>query len=431
MARSRRRETVKTSKLKTLLCTYVDKPEGCQYGANCAFAHSVEELRTEDSTPPERPQDKRESTPNSKGDGRRDEDGESSAHVPFLSINNTRVNHVNKEATEPKGGEARIPGLAVTPAGVSAYPPQSAGFQPAYPAARPPRKGGQKKAPHRHVANQQGSHQVMKMSWNPSNRTAEAEAVMAQRTLGGGMFQSDTFTHALFAPTMPSSYVFVTDPGNTMPMIPMHMTGLPDGRADPWGGQQLVYSMIAPGPLPAQVHTGPTVHTGPPASAPVGGMPSPELPVALDYYPLAYRDWTAATDLSPKPSMLSSAGGIAAPKYVTPDSSPTPADFAAFSASELSTSPELPSAVPEKKLPLRFPCKMMHGTAVEKPKKMRRLVVMNQHKSSCRVTGLAPAEPAEDDILGTHICSSLAAVAREREGGVMGASLTNEVEYVI
>lgn len=47
MLRSRRKETVKLSKVKTLLCTYVDAPDGCPYGDKCAFAHSVSELRKE------------------------------------------------------------------------------------------------------------------------------------------------------------------------------------------------------------------------------------------------------------------------------------------------------------------------------------------------------------------------------------------------
>eukprot|EP00796_Vickermania_ingenoplastis_P001016 gene1016-606_t len=345
MARSRRRETVKTSKLKTLLCTYVDKPEGCQYGDKCAFAHSLEELRSEVAAPsatPGRPGSAAPGSDSSAVAAMRDSpttgEAELNAHLPFLSINNLRVNPPTSAAGAGCAG-LETHSATATPFGLLAGHPFPQAFYPPQPQpSAPPRMSP--------AAAQDGSgvgpHSVVKTTWRPSSRTGGArDEHLPLRSVAGSLFHHDaaqhSFMHSLFAP---SSYVLVADPSN------------PNATAD----------------------SSPRAGHSPPGPRRGRHRPQP-----LDFYPLAYRDWAAA--------MKPRRAAVRLPANGPP----------AGSSSGQAAAEETPAATRAARNRVR-PCKVVLGTAVEKPK--RRRIVTNQHQSSCRDIR-SPVESAETELFRT------------------------------
>lgn len=442
MSRGRRRETVKTSKLKTMLCTYVDLPEGCQYGENCAFAHSIEELRTETQSASDpvggQPVTSSPDLLQQKGTDTTEPNG-SSAHIPFLSINNRdRVNDlpdISDNFLFSDGNEvgSTPPPLAFSytveePVATGALTP------PQEPLARPQRvaKPSVDKGPQPHhgggVNSAAPPRHVMKVSWNPSNRSGDGQTFQ-HRTVETSLLHpygthntavNHSGLHSIVSAPQSSSYVLLTHPLAAYGGGPMMMPGLDScvpvapidpnqhpsqslysfhpnvppnssnqsAPGDPWAsGATLMYSMLPPGMRPIGSLQ---ACTGQPSTAPSLGSSAPvgnEAPVSLDYYPSAYRDWTTRATLVKTSMPMGRSDGL----LDIPSSHPMQgesegcASGSAMQASHVEMSRPInatdSAARVIKHRRQRLACQMLLGKDIEKPK--RRLILMNQHQSSC------------------------------------------------
>lgn len=459
MTRSRRRETVKTSKLKTLLCTYVDKPEGCQYGENCAFAHSIEELRPEvlpattTAAAPETSTDATAAAPVSPkgevvGDGMEPHGStataDSNAHVPFSSINNVsyRVNALEFSPPPPPPLPPHplsfSTGLTKSePTPFSMAPPFLPSTNSYYVPTRVPRKSRSLQTPPPPGA---ATRNVLKMSWNASSRPLYNEDDFRHRSVGS-IFHPDVSPHCFgppagFNPSPP--YVFMPHPHTGGPVMMravgeprsgttpegmehMHVYPLsvPADSMDPWGNpnpNQMMYSMCTPTPLtpPSIPMSNTAAVTSSTFTTHVSeGTPQTtgDLPVRMGSDSFAFEGWPSLIADTQQNSSESS--------VIEPTASPPERTFVepnAFSTSpaidpamfEFSDPPSPRQAVPPPPptlqpprcfIPSRparnFPCRLLLGSVLSKPKP--RMVVMNQKQSSCAAALPSPVEAADVD----------------------------------
>lgn len=108
MLRGSRKESVKVSKRKTRLCTYVSSPEGCPFGENCAFAHSESELRKEEVENPHEQPEIASAGCNKKKDGKIES-------TPLLPL--AKLRQPKEEGIKRQGSTVQSPSLWDTVSG--------------------------------------------------------------------------------------------------------------------------------------------------------------------------------------------------------------------------------------------------------------------------------------------------------------------------